>query len=68
MRHQLKELPEFEDVFSSMLEKVRKMCIEMHRETILTGEIGALLHDIGKLHPDFIKSKSVEETAPDIHA
>jgi len=68
LRHQLKELPEFEDVFSSMLEKVRKMCIEMHRETILTGEIGALLHDIGKLHPDFIKSKSVEETAPDIHA
>ena len=44
------------------------MCIEMHRDGILTGEIGALLHDIGKLHPDFVKSKSVEKAAPDIHA
>ena len=24
------------------------MCVEMHRDAILTGEIGALLHDIGK--------------------
>ena len=44
------------------------MCVEMHRDAILTGEIGALLHDIGKLHPDFVKSKSVEKTAQDIHA
>ncbi|PXF52236.1 MAG: CRISPR-associated protein Csx11 [Candidatus Methanophagaceae archaeon] len=36
------------------------MCIEMNRDAILIGEIGALLHDIGKLHLDFVKSKSVE--------
>jgi len=47
------------------------MCVEMirnNREVILTGEIGALLHDIGKCHQDFIKSKSVEKAEPDIHA
>lgn len=42
--------------------------IKNNREVILTGEIGALLHDIGKCHPNFIESKSVEKTAPDIHA
>ena len=42
--------------------------IKNSRKTILIGEIGALLHDIGKLHPDFVKSKSVEKTAQDIHA
>ena len=36
------------------------MCIEMNRDAILIGEIGALLHDTGKLHLDFVKSKSVE--------
>lgn len=38
------------------------------REDILIGEIGALLHDIGKCHPDFVKSKSIEKTAGDYHA
>lgn len=42
--------------------------IKNNRETILIGEIGALLHDIGKCHPNFIKSKSIEITASDIHA
>ncbi|MCD6442995.1 MAG: hypothetical protein J7L28_03420, partial [Thermotogae bacterium] len=42
--------------------------IKNSRKTILIGEIGALLHDIGKLHPDFVKSKSVEKTAKDNHA
>lgn len=42
--------------------------IKNKRESILTGEIGALLHDIGKFHPDFIKSKSIEKTASDYHA
>ena len=42
--------------------------IKNKREMILTGEIGALLHDIGKLHPDFVKSKSIEKTATDYHA
>ena len=42
--------------------------IKNSKETILIGEIGALLHDIGKLHPDFVKSKSVEKTAKDNHA
>jgi HD superfamily phosphodiesterase len=32
------------------------------REEILTGEIGALLHDIGKCHPDFIGKNSIENT------
>ncbi len=44
------------------------LTIKRNRETILIGEIGALLHDIGKLHPDFIKSKSIEKKASDIHA
>lgn len=35
--------------------------LENKRETILIGEIGALLHDIGKCHPDFIKGKSLED-------
>ncbi|MDK2871768.1 MAG: hypothetical protein PWQ16_1120 [bacterium] len=30
------------------------------REFILIGEIGALLHDIGKCHPNFIKTQSKE--------
>ncbi|QHN08738.1 CRISPR-associated protein Csx11 [Methanothermobacter sp. THM-2] len=30
------------------------------KDEILTAEIGALLHDIGKCHPDFIVSKSLE--------
>jgi len=42
--------------------------IKNSRKTILIGEIGALLHDIGKLHPDFVKSKSIEKAAPDTHA
>jgi hypothetical protein len=40
------------------------MCIEIiknNREMILIGEIGALLHDIGKCHPDFIKKQSLEK-------
>ena len=44
------------------------LTIKSNREAILIGEIGALIHDIGKLHPDFIKSKSIEKTASDIHA
>jgi len=35
------------------------------REEILKGEIGALLHDIGKCHPNFIKMQSIEKT-PDL--
>lgn len=42
--------------------------IKENRKKILTGEIGALLHDIGKCHPDFVKSKSIEKTASDEHA
>jgi len=42
--------------------------IKDKREDILIGEIGALLHDIGKCHPDFVKSKSKENTAKDNHA
>ena len=34
--------------------------IKNSRKTILIGEIGALLHDIGKLHPDFVKRQSLE--------
>jgi len=34
--------------------------IKNNKEKILTGEIGALLHDIGKCHPDFIKTQSKE--------
>lgn len=35
--------------------------IKKKREMILIGEIGALLHDIGKLHPHFIKTQSIED-------
>lgn len=42
--------------------------LKNHREAILTGEIGALLHDVGKCHPDFVKSKSIEMTTKDRHA
>ena len=35
--------------------------IKNKREIILTGEIGALFHDIGKCHPNFIKGKSLED-------
>jgi len=42
--------------------------VKNNREAILIGEMGALLHDIGKCHPDFVKSKSIEKTASDIHA
>ncbi len=68
LRHQLKALPEFEDVFSTVLGEVGRMCIEMNREAILIGEIGALLHDIGKLHPDFIKKNSAENIGSFKHA
>ncbi|PNS01834.1 hypothetical protein X928_01895 [Petrotoga miotherma DSM 10691] len=34
--------------------------IKSARQNILTGEIGALLHDIGKCHPNFVKTKSKE--------
>lgn len=33
------------------------------KKDILTGEIGALLHDIGKCHPDFIGKNSIENTS-----
>ncbi len=35
--------------------------IKSNRDEILKGEIGALLHDIGKLHPDFIKKQSLND-------
>jgi len=34
--------------------------IKNKKEDILIGEIGALLHDIGKCHPDFIGKQSLE--------
>jgi CRISPR-associated Csx11 family protein len=34
--------------------------IENKNQNILIGEIGALLHDIGKCHPDFIRVQSLE--------
>lgn len=34
--------------------------IKNKRKDILTGEIGALVHDIGKFHPDFIGKNSLE--------
>lgn len=40
-----------------MLDKIRN-----DRVHILTGEIGALLHDIGKCHPNFIGKNSIENT------
>lgn len=36
--------------------------IKGKRNDILMGEIGALLHDIGKMHPDFIIHQSIEKT------
>jgi len=42
--------------------------IKNNKEAILTGEIGALLHDIGKCHPDFIKKNSLEHIKNFDHA
>ncbi|MCD6231897.1 CRISPR-associated protein Csx11, partial [Candidatus Aerophobetes bacterium] len=42
--------------------------IKNNKEAILTGEIGALLHDIGKCHPDFIKKNSIEHIENFDHA
>jgi len=42
--------------------------IKSERETILKGEVGALLHDIGKLHPNFVKLKSKENIKGPHHA
>lgn len=36
--------------------------IKNNQEQILIGEIGALLHDIGKMHPNFVKKQSKENT------
>jgi len=38
--------------------------IRKRRKEVLLGEIGALLHDIGKFHPDFIGTNSIEKTPP----
>ncbi len=35
--------------------------IKDNQMAILIGEIGALLHDIGKCHPDFVKKNSIEK-------
>lgn len=40
---------------SDLIENIKKK-----RDAILLGEIGALLHDIGKCHPDFIGTNSIE--------
>jgi len=42
--------------------------IKNNKEAILTGEIGALLHDIGKCHSDFIKKNSIEHIENFDHA
>ncbi len=42
--------------------------IKDKREDILIGEIGALLHDIGKCHPDFVKKNSLESIGNFYHA
>lgn len=41
--------------------------IKNRREDILTGEIGALLHDIGKCHPKFIKKNSSDNGYKNFH-
>jgi len=68
LQHQLKNLPDFDNVFSKVMEKIMMIVLKNNREAILSGEIGALFHDIGKCYPDFIKSKSKEKSASDIHA
>jgi len=66
LRHQLKDLPNFDVVFDDVLkflggvlmkmEKLKKL-IE-HRDAILLAEIGALIHDLGKLSEEFVKQMS----------
>ncbi|WP_213698219.1 CRISPR-associated protein Csx11 [Acetomicrobium sp.] len=41
--------------------------IKDKRNDILMGEIGALLHDIGKMHPYFLKHQSIERTTSFSH-
>ena len=38
--------------------------IRKRRKEVLLGEIGALLHDIGKLHPNFIGTNSIQKMPP----
>lgn len=42
--------------------------IKGNRKQILTAEIGALLHDIGKFHPDFIEKQSADKNLGYNHA
>jgi len=42
--------------------------IKEDREMIIKGEIGALLHDIGKCHPDFVSANSIEKSKNFKHA
>ncbi len=46
-------------------DKLKKL-IE-HRDAILLAEIGTLIHDVGKLSEEFVKSKCVEESGNWIH-
>lgn len=46
-------------------EKLKKL-IE-HRDAILLAEIGALIHDLGKLSEEFVRSKCAEESGNWIH-
>jgi len=38
-----------------------------HRDVILLAEIGALIHDLGKLSEEFVRSKCIEESGNWIH-
>lgn len=42
--------------------------LEQHRDLILLAEIGALIHDLGKLSKEFVSAKSRDGEKEDIHS
>lgn len=54
-----------ESVVTMSRDKLSKL-VE-HRDAILLAEIGALIHDLGKLSEEFVKSKCIEESGNWIH-
>jgi len=52
---------------SSQVNNDRLKALVEHRDVILLAEIGALIHDLGKLSEEFVRSKCVEESGNWIH-
>ncbi len=64
LEHLIINVPDFNDVVKRVkgeMSAIKNMCrIIKNRDLILLAEIGALIHDIGKLNEFFIKKQSIE--------